>query len=168
MEVKRADRNHSHLRKTAVTIALGATATFVVSCALAKNWDNISGLLAEVSKHQDALLKVVSESASTKSEPPKLTGEKMTASALGALVSCSNRTINKKIVEAGLATKQGSNYFLTEFGRQFGERTYKITKDDHPFTNIEWDKAILGIIFTPDELAERFAEKAHQDALMSS
>ena len=173
MEKKKVTKREYCISKNAVLIAAGAAVTFVGCCALVKNRESISGALSELTKHADALVGTVSEMASNVTDTStntffKPTGEKMTASALGSIVSCSAQVINKKIVEAGLAIKQGNGYILTDLGRQFGEYTFKMNKYDMPFTNIEWDKVVMDIIFTQEELASGLAEKARQDALMSA
>lgn len=80
-----------------------------------------------------------------------LTGEKMTARDLGNLVGCSAQQINKRIVSLGLATKQPcGEYLLTEAGRLLGKETLKTTSAGHTFSNIEWDKKVLDLIFNTE------------------
>lgn len=84
-----------------------------------------------------------------------LTGNKMTARALGNKVWCSAQVINKRIVAAGLAIKLPcGEYMMTEVGRKFGVDTWKTTAAGHSFSNIEWDEKILEIIFSPEELLD--------------
>lgn len=87
-----------------------------------------------------------------------LTGNRLTAKELGNILFYTPQKINKRIVDAGLAYKNAlGEYELTELGKGLGEKTYKETSYGWPFTNIEWDEAILTIIFSPEELAERKA-----------
>lgn len=84
-----------------------------------------------------------------------LTGNKLTARALGDKVWCSAQVINKRIVAAGLATRLPSGeYMMTEAGRLLGQDTWKTTAAGYSFSNIEWDEKILEVIFDPDELIE--------------
>lgn len=94
-----------------------------------------------------------------------LTGNKLTARALGDKVWCSAQAINKRIVAAGLATKLPcGEYMMTESGRMFGKDTWKTTTAGHSFSNIEWDEKILEVIFSPKELLDIAAkqERARQ------
>lgn len=76
-----------------------------------------------------------------------LTGKKLTARELGNKVGCSAQTINKRLVEAGLAKRLPcGEYRMTETGQLLGRETSKITAAGHPFSNIEWDEKVLEII----------------------
>lgn len=89
-----------------------------------------------------------------------LTGNKLTARALGDKVWCSAQVINKRIVDAGLAVKLPcGEYMMTEAGRKLGQDTWKITAVGHSFSNIEWDEKILEVIFSPEELLDIFAKQ---------
>lgn len=89
-----------------------------------------------------------------------LTGNKLTARALGDKVWCSAQVINKRIVDAGLALKLPcGEYMMTEAGRKLGHDTWKITAAGHSFSNIEWDEKILEVIFSPEELLDIFAKQ---------
>lgn len=84
-----------------------------------------------------------------------LTGEKMTARALGNLVGCSAQQINKRIVSLGLATKQPcGEYSLSEAGRLLGVETLKTTSAGHTFSNIEWDKKVLDLISNAEMVSD--------------
>ena len=155
-----------HLRRKIVMIAAGAVVAVAGSYVLVKNWDHVSDFVVDLAQKQTVPIDVVPKVNT--SRLPELTGDKFTATGLGSMVSMSGQAINKKIVEAGLAIKLGDgSYAFTELGRSFGERIIK-TKGDWVGPNIEWDKAILEIIFSPEELAKGLAEKARQDALMSA
>ena len=84
-----------------------------------------------------------------------LTGTMLTATQLGEEVMCSAQSINKRIVAAGLAIRIPSgDYVLTAEGRLIGTSKLKTTRAGYAFTNIEWDKKVLDLIFNPEELAE--------------
>ena len=89
-----------------------------------------------------------------------LTGNKLTARALGDKVWCSAQAINKRIVAAGLAVKLPCReYMMTEAGRMLGKDTWKTTAAGHSFSNIEWDEKILEVIFSPEELRDIAAKQ---------
>lgn len=82
-----------------------------------------------------------------------LTGESLTPSKLGNEVFQSARQINKRLVNCGLQERLPcGEYKLTELGKKFGNMTLKLTKAGHTFSNIEWDKRVLDIIFSEDEI----------------
>ncbi len=87
-----------------------------------------------------------------------LSGNRLTATELGEKLWYSAQTINKRIVEIGLAYRNAlGEYEFTELGEGLGVKTYKETRYGWPFTNIEWDERILELIFTPEELESRKA-----------
>lgn len=89
-----------------------------------------------------------------------LTGNKLTARALGDKVWCSAQEINKRIVAAGLAVKLlCGEYMMTEAGHMLGKDTWKTTAAGHSFSNIEWDEKILEMIFSPEELLDIAAKQ---------
>ena len=49
-----------------------------------------------------------------------------------------------------------------------GKATSKTTMYGYDFTNIEWDKAILQLIFTPEELQERLERQEHIKHILAS
>lgn len=163
--------------KKKVIITSGVLLTVAGSYFGLKHWDEISGWIvhnlpnltaANSQVIQTALESSIDKAISTNTLV-SLTGEKLTATGLGSIVNCSNQVINKRIVQAGLAEKLPSGgYIPTEVGKLYGEYTAKARSWGATFMNIEWDKAILDIIFTPDELAANIAEKARIDALMSA
>lgn len=82
-----------------------------------------------------------------------LSGEKLTPSKLGYEVSMSAQKINKRLLEHGLQTRLPcGEYVTTELGEKFGNSIWKVTASGHSFSNIEWDKRVLDVIFTHEEL----------------
>lgn len=87
----------------------------------------------------------------------KLTGNRFTAKDLGRKMFCSAQEINRRIIGKGLAERLPSGELsFTELGRGLGEMKWKTTWYDHNFVNIEWDEAILPLLFSAEEL-ERVA-----------
>lgn len=131
-----------------------------------KNRDSIKGLfkatelsVPDVGEIEDVVEGVVVPIISN-SILDNLTGNKLTARALGDKVWCSAQKINKRIVDAGLAIKLPSGeYMMTEAGRMLGKDTWKTTAAGHSFSNIEWDEKILEVIFSPEELVEIAAKQ---------
>lgn len=98
-----------------------------------------------------------------------LTGNNLTARALGDKVWCSAQEINKRIVATGLAVKLPcGEYMMTEAGRMLGKNTLKTTAAGHTFSNIEWDEKILEVIFSPKELLDIAAKQAHVKQLLDA
>ncbi len=86
----------------------------------------------------------------------KLTGNLYTARELGAKMLCSAREINRRIISRGLAERLPSGELVfTELGKGLGEMKWKTTRYDYSFTNIEWDEAILPLLFSAEELDRR-------------
>lgn len=145
----------TELIKMGVAFAGTVTGTVIV----AKKWKAISNLLKTTKPNISELAKpdfVQAEmSASTLSKDviDNLSGITLTARSLGAKVGRSAQEINKRIVKAGLSKKLPcGQYILTELGRSIGTDTVKATKADYVFSNLEWDKKILEVLFTPNEL----------------
>ena len=140
-------------------IILGVTA--VGTILIVKNFDSIKGVFkpsnsisTPVVKIEPVIEKVVVPVISCEILD-NLTGNKLTATELGNKVWCSAQSINKRLVEMGLATKLPcGDYSLTEAGRLLGEHTCKTTRAGYSFSNIEWDEKILEIIFNAEELLE--------------
>ena len=81
------------------------------------------------------------------------TGKMLTATKLGGKIGVSNREINKRLVDAGLAERLPcGDYVLTENGKLLGESGLKVTPWNYTAQLIQWDEAVLDIIFTPEEL----------------
>ena len=86
----------------------------------------------------------------------KLTGEKLTPTGLGRFAGVSNQKINKMLVEKGLQEKLPcGEYKPTALGERFGKSIDKWTKYDYPFSNIEWDKSVLDILFGEGYVKQR-------------
>lgn len=146
-------------KKEIIITTVGITS--VVSIALvAKNWNSIKGLFTTSKSLPVTTVKANNQIAEKIIVPiipehilENLTGNRLTASELGSKVLCSAQTINKRIVDAGLARKLPcGEYSRTETGRLVGEPTWKTTCAGHSFTNIEWDEKILELLFLPEEL----------------
>lgn len=89
----------------------------------------------------------------------QLTGNRMTARALGNMVAESAQQINRRLIDAGLASRMPNGEIVsTTLGNPLCELTWKTTSAGHSFTNLEWDDSVLHLIFTPEELAA----KAHR------
>lgn len=140
-------------------IIIGVTA--VGTILVIKNWDYIKGVFkssnpisTQIVKIDPVVEKMVAPVISS-NIIDNLTGNKLTATELGNKALCSSQAINKRIVAAGLATESPyGGYSLTEAGRLLGKYTCKTTRAGYSFSNIEWDKKILEIIFNAEELLE--------------
>lgn len=98
-----------------------------------------------------------------------LTGEALTPTKLGNEVFQSSREINKRLVNFGFQKRLPcGEYKLTELGKKFGNVTLKVTKADHAFSNIEWDKRVLDIIFSEDELKQVIEKKEIFSTIISA
>lgn len=148
-----------------------AGVTIVGTVLVVRNWDSIKGMF----KATEAVVPYIARIEPVAEEIvvpiissgilENLTGNMLTARALGDKVWCSAQAINKRIVAAGLAVKLPcGEYMMTEAGRLFGKDTWKTTAAGHSFSNIEWDEKILEVIFSPEELLDIAAkqERARQ------
>lgn len=148
-----------------------AGVTVVGTVLVVKKWDSIKGLfkatevvVPDIAKIDPVAEEIVAPIISN-DILENLTGNKLTARALGDKVWCSAQAINKRIVAAGLAVKLPcGEYMMTEAGRLLGQDTWKTTAAGHSFSNIEWDEKILEVIFSPEELLDIAAkqERARQ------
>lgn len=148
-----------------------AGVTVVGTVLVVKNWDSIKGLfrvtesvVPDVVKIEPVAEEIVVPTISS-DILDNLTGNELTARALGDKVWCSAQAINKRIIAAGLAVKLPcGEYMMTEAGRMLGKDTWKTTAAGHSFSNIEWDEKILEVIFSPEELLDIAAkqERARQ------
>lgn len=148
-----------------------AGVTVVGTVLVVKNWNSIKGLfktteavVPDIAKIEPVAEEIVAPIISS-DILENLTGNKLTARALGDKVCCSAQAINKRIVAAGLAVKLPcGEYMMTEAGRMLGKYTWKTTAAGHSFSNIEWDEKILEVIFSPEELLDIAAkqERARQ------
>jgi hypothetical protein len=146
-------------KKEIIITTVGVTS--VVSIALVvKNWNSIKGLfstsksapITTVKANKQIVEKIIAQII-PEHILENLTGNRLTARELGSKALCSDRTINKRIVDAGLAIKLPcGEYSLTDTGRLVGELTWKTTRAGHSFTNIEWDEKILELLFSSEEL----------------
>lgn len=138
-----------------------AGVTVVGTVLVVKNWDSIKGLfkvtksaVPDTVKTEPVAEEIVVPIISSNTLD-NLTGNKLTARALGDKVWCSAQAINKRIVAAGLAVKLPcGEYMMTDVGRILGKKTWKTTAAGHSFSNIEWDEKILEVIFSPEELMD--------------
>lgn len=89
-----------------------------------------------------------------------LTGVLKTATGLGDELHLSNREVNKRLVEAGMVTKEPYGYKLTELGKNFGIVTDKMRAWGHPFSNCEWDTSVIPLICSAEEIARAEEHKA--------
>lgn len=148
-----------------------AGVTVVGTVLVVKSWESIEGIfkatksvVPDITKIEPAVDEAVVPIIS-RDVLDGLTGNKLTARALGDKVWCSAQAINKRIVAAGLAVKLPcGEYMMTEAGRMFGNDTWKTTAAGHSFSNIEWDEKIIEVIFSPEELLDIAAkqERARQ------
>lgn len=158
-----------------IVLIILACLTILGAVIVVLNWDAIKSLLKTARPDVQNLGKAAA--VAVQSAPAclpdditnNLTGEMLTPKALGCIVGCSPQQINKKLVAAKLQEKApGDGWIMTETGRMLGKTTGKITKYDHPFHNIEWDKKVLEVIFTPEELAAKIAEKERISKISST
>lgn len=98
----------------------------------------------------------------------KLSGKRLTPTGLGDIMGCSAQEINKRLINAGLAKRCiNSEMDFTELGKGLGEMVWKVTKAGHSFVNIEWDEAILHLIFSVEEIAKRKEMQAKATEIMA-
>jgi hypothetical protein len=152
-----------------------AGVTVVGTVLVVKNWGSIRGLFKVTESVAPEIVKI--EPIAKEIVVPvissdildNLTGNKLTARALGDKVWCSAQAINKRIVAAGLAVRLPcGGYMLTEAGRKLGVDTWKTTAAGHPFSNIEWDEKILEVIFSPEELLDIAAKQERARQILSA
>lgn len=141
-------------------IVLGAITIAGITVGI-KNRDTIANLVSSIRNNPKTLAaagtvvqKVAREASKKPAMLPALSGNRLSPRGLGNVVSCSAQSINKKLIEKGLQVRGGNGYQLTELGKRFGVVTSKITRHDHAFINIEWDEAVLKILFSAEELQE--------------
>lgn len=143
-----------------------AGVTGVGTVLAGKNWDSIKSLfkateaaVPDIVKNGPVAEGIVAPIISS-DILDNLTGNMLTATALGNKVWCSAQAINKRIVAAGFEVKLPcGGYRMTEAGRMLGKDTWKTTAAGHSFSNIEWDEKILELIFTPKELLDIAAKQ---------
>ena len=97
-----------------------------------------------------------------------LSGEKLTPSKLGDQVMMSAQQINKRLLSHGLQTRLPcGEYVMTALGKKFGQSTLKTRSHGYTFINIEWDRSVLEIIFTPSEMQNIANRKAYIADILS-
>lgn len=167
MEAERTERRGAiQWVKEHKTVLFVAGASVLGAIVVAKNWDAIKGLFKTSESAPCAIEKAATAVKETvvptipKDILDNLTGNKLTARALGDKMGCTAQEINKRICTAGLAVKHPcGGYIMTETGRLLGEETVKTTKYDYTFSNIEWDEKILELLFSQEELMEHAAKE---------
>lgn len=167
MEAERTERRGAiQWVKEHKTVLFVAGASVLGAIVVAKNWDAIKGLFKTSESAPCAIEKAATAVKETvvptipKDVLDNLTGNKLTARALGDKMGCTAQEINKRICTAGLAVKHPcGGYIMTEAGRLLGEETVKTTKYDYTFSNIEWDEKILELLFSQEELMEHAAKE---------
>lgn len=167
MEAERTERRGAiqwvkEHKTVLIAIGVGAIGIFFV----AKNWNSIKGIFKASESAPCAIEKAATAVKETvvptipNDVLDNLTGNKLTARALGDKMGCTAQEINKRICTAGLAVKHPcGGYIMTEAGRLLGEETVKTTKYDYTFSNIEWDEKILELLFSKEELLEHAAKE---------
>lgn len=136
--------------KTEIFVVVGTAAAIGLAWAGIKYIPKIKGrdLQAVVEAVDDAIQELPHKDIW--SNP---SGESLTPTELGSVVFKSNQCINKRLLENGLQIKLPcGEYRPTELGSKFGTPTIKVTKHGITFSNIEWDKRVLEVICSPDEL----------------
>ena len=149
--------------------------TMLGTVLVVKNWDSIKSFIRfsgtampELVTAQAVLEEAVAPAISS-DILDNLTGNMLTARALGNKVLCSAQAINKRIVAAGLATRLPcGEYAMTEAGCILGRSTWKTTSAGHSFSNIEWDEKILEVIFSPEELMSIAADRERMRQILAA
>lgn len=163
--------NFSNWVKAHKTELIIAGVTIAGTILVVKNWDSIKNMFMSVESvipeiaGVEPVVNDIAVPLLSNDILDNLTGNKLTARALGDKVWCSAQAINKRIVAAGLATRLPcGEYMMTEAGRMLGKDTWKTTATGHSFSNIEWDEKILEVIFSQEELRDIAAkqERARQ------
>ena len=154
-----------------VIVALVTTAGVIL---VVKNRDGIKELLRYHPKNRLAAKSAVNTIAEEceVSIPADVlkhrTGIMLTATKLGGKVGVSNREINRRLVDAGLAVRLPcGEYILTEQGKLLGESGLKVTRWNYTVPLVQWDEAVLEIIFTPEELAAVTERRKHIQEILS-
>ena len=96
------------------------------------------------------------------------TGEMLTATKLGSKVGVSNREINRRLVNANLAIRLPcGEYKLTDTGELLGEISTKVTPWEKTVPLVQWDEAVLEIIFSPEELTDIAKRQQHIQEILN-
>lgn len=161
--------------KTHQTELIIAGVTIIGTVLIVRNWDSIKGRFKVTKSIVPDGIKI--EPVEKETVVPlipsnildDLTGNRLTARALGDKIWCSAQSINKRIVAAGLAIKlPNGEYMMTKAGRMFGKSTWKTTAAGHSFSNIEWDEKILDVIFSPEELLNITAKQEQAKQILAA
>lgn len=175
MEAERTERRGAiQWVKEHKTVLFVAGAGVLGAIVVAKNWDAIKGLFKASESAPCAIEKAATAVKETvvptipKDVLDNLTGNKLTARALGDKMGCTAQEINKRICTAGLAVKHPcGGYIMTETGWLLGEETVKTTKYDYTFSNIEWDEKILELLFSKEEFLEIAAKEERMQQILA-
>ena len=89
------------------------------------------------------------------------TGSTLTAERLGQKIGVSNREVNRRLIEKGLAERIGDSLYPTEAGKELGVFIDKTTRYGYSFSGLEWDECVANLIFTPEEF-EAAAKRAEE------
>lgn len=89
------------------------------------------------------------------------TGSTLTAERLGQKIGISNREVNRRLIEKGLAERIGDGLYPTEAGKELGVFIDKTTRYGYSFPGLEWDECVADLIFTPEEF-EAAAQRAEE------
>lgn len=139
-----------------VVLVIGTTAGVIL---VVKKHTTIKELLQSFSKNKfitNPITNAITE-VSVSSIPTDVlnhrTGKMLTATKLGDKVMVSNREINRRLINAGLAIRLPcGEYILTDIGKLFGKIHLKVTPWNKTVQQVQWDEIVLKIIFTPEEL----------------
>lgn len=141
-------------------IAIVGIGTVVVIVGLKKR-DTIKELLTALTKGGAAVdsAEQVTEATNAVLIPAEVlkhrTGVMLTPTKLGDMVGASAQEINKRIVAAELAERLPcGEYILTEKGKMFAQKGLTVRPWGYTAPLMEYDEAVLELIFTPDELAK--------------
>lgn len=92
----------------------------------------------------------------------------LTATKLGSKVGVSNREINRRLVNANLAIRLPcGEYKLTDTGELLGEISTKVTPWEKTVPLVQWDEAVLEIIFSPEELTDIAKRQQHIQEILN-
>lgn len=189
MKKNEAIKNWVKEHKKELILAGVGVATLVGSIFAAKSFRSLkeskhlsSNLSDQISKmklkmdHRKTDLKTptaISRSVVTTKSPSEiienLSGNKLTPTGLGNIVSTSAQNINKKLISHNLQERHpvGYGYSLTDIGKLLGEHRNKCTLHGYPFTNIEWDDSVIDILYSPVELKEIWDQQMRAKEILS-
>ena len=76
------------------------------------------------------------------------------ATKIGEMTNCSAQEINKRLRASGLMYKSSDGYHLTEAGKYYGTEMIKLTKTNYMCRILEWNEAVISVIFNREERKE--------------